>query len=452
MNPFAQNTPAADVVAHDVTPLTLDTDPGGYSRLGWLLVLLGLGGFLLWALLAPLDKGVPLSGTVAKEGNRKSIQHQSGGTVQSILVREGDHVRAGQVLVRMNDVAARSQAELARGQYFTARAVEARLRAELAGRAAPDFGPELEAARDDPRVAEILRVQRELFGARQAALRSELASMDESVAGLDMQAHGIDESRDSKRAQLAIMARQLDDLRDLANDGYVARNRVLDQERNYEQIKGAMAEDGGNLGRTRRQASEIGLRRSQRVQEYQKEVRSQLSDAQREAEGLASRMKALDFDLANAEVKSPVDGVVVGMTVFTNGGVVGAGAKMMEVVPSDDGLVVEGQLPVNLIDRVRPELPVELIFSAFNANRTPHIPGSVAQVAADRMVDEHTGQSFYKVRVRVTAAGAKLIARHKMEVRPGMPVELFVKTGERTMMSYLLKPVFDRAGTSMTEE
>jgi protease secretion system membrane fusion protein len=125
---------------------------------------------------------------------------------------------------------------------------------------------------------------------------------------------------------------------------------------------------------------------------------------------------------------------------------------MMDIVPSDDPLVVEGQLPVNMIDRVHTGLPVELIFSAFNSHSTPHIPGQVEQVSADRTVDERTGNAYYKVRVKVTPAGSKLISQHKLVVQSGMPVELFVKTGERTMMNYLLKPIFDRAKTSMSEE
>jgi protease secretion system membrane fusion protein len=147
-----------------------------------------------------------------------------------------------------------------------------------------------------------------------------------------------------------------------------------------------------------------------------------------------------------------VDGVVVGSNVFTRGGIVAAGARMMEIVPTADALVVEGQLPVNLIDKVHPGLKVELIFSAFNANKTPHIPGEVIQVAADRTVDERSGAPYYKVRARVSAEGSKLIQKQKLDIVSGMPVEMFVKTGERSMMSYLLKPVFDRAKTSLTEE
>jgi protease secretion system membrane fusion protein len=173
---------------------------------------------------------------------------------------------------------------------------------------------------------------------------------------------------------------------------------------------------------------------------------------QREAQSQGARLQAMKFELANIEVKAPAAGAVVNLAVFTNGGVVPPGFKMMDIVPTDDPLVIEGQLPTNLVDKVHAGLKVELMFSAFNANRTPHIEGEVTSVAADRNVEERTGMPYYVVHVKVTPAGAKQIAQHKMDVRPGMPVELFVKTGERTMMNYLLKPIIDRAQSSMSED
>jgi protease secretion system membrane fusion protein len=251
---------------------------------------------------------------------------------------------------------------------------------------------------------------------------------------------------------MKLLKEQLDSMRDLAKEGYVARNRLLELERTYAQLSGALSEDIGNIGRSQRQVAELTLRRAQRMQDYQKEVRTQLTDVQKEAEGQQARLQAQKFELSNVEVKSPADGTVVNLAVFTPGGVVPPGFKMMDIVPSNDPLVVEGQLPVNLVDRVHPGLKTDLIFSAFNANRTPHIEGEVEQVAADRTVDERTGMPFYKVRVKVTPRGAQMVAEHKLAIRPGMPVELFVKTGERTMMNYLLKPVMDRARSSLAEE
>jgi protease secretion system membrane fusion protein len=441
-----------EVVTHDVTPLEVNTDARAFARIGWLIVLVGVGGFLLWALLAPLDKGVPMSGTVAKESNRQTVQHQSGGTIQQILVRDGDVVKAGQVLVRMNPIVAQSAVEMTDSQYLAALAVEARLVAERDGQKTIRFPAALEQRRGEPRVAEMMSLQTQLLSSRQGSLQNELRGVDESIAGLKIQIQGLQESRDSKKEQMKLLKEQLDSMRDLAKEGYVARNRLLELERTYAQLSGALSEDIGNIGRSQRQVAELTLRRAQRMQDYQKEVRTQLTDVQKEAEGQQARLQAQKFELSNVEVKSPADGTVVNLAVFTPGGVVPPGFKMMDIVPSNDPLVVEGQLPVNLVDRVHPGLKTDLIFSAFNANRTPHIEGEVEQVAADRTVDERTGMPFYKVRVKVTPRGAQMVAEHKLAIRPGMPVELFVKTGERTMMNYLLKPVMDRARSSLAEE
>lgn len=444
--------PPTEVIAHDVEPLTVNTDASAYSRVGWWVLLLGFGLFMLWASFAPLDKGVPLSGTVTSESNRKSVQHLNGGIVSDILVREGDAVKKGQVLVRMNDVQARSQADVTRVQYVNARATEARLRAELEGKKTLAVPPSLEPIKNDPRVAASIALQNSLLASRQSALQAELGALDENVAGLKMQTAGLQESRDSKKQQMAILKEQLDNMRDLAREGYVARSRLLEIERTYAQTSGMLSEDIGNIGRAQRQVMEMALRRTQRQQEYQKEVRSTLSEAEREAEALSSRMTALEYDLANAEVRAPVDGTVVGLSVFTRGGVIAPGFRMMDLVPADDPLIVEGQLPVNLIDKVHAGLPLELIFSAFNTNSTPHIPGVVTQVSADRSVDEKTGLPYYRMKASVTPEGKKLIAQKKLDIRSGMPVDLFIKTGERTMMSYLLKPLIDRARTSLSEE
>jgi protease secretion system membrane fusion protein len=452
MKLIQQKDAATDVVTHDVAPLTVNTDSRSYARIGWLIVLVGVLGFLVWASFAPLDKGVPMSGTVAKESNRKSVQHLTGGTIQQILVRDGDVVKAGQVLVKMNAITAKAGYDITQAQYLNARATEARLIAEQIGQKTIRFPQELTQHAGDARIADMMTLQTQLLASRQASLQNELGGVDENIAGLKMQIQGLQESRDSKKAQVGFLKEQLDGMRDLAKDGYIARNRLLDLERTYAQLQGEISEDIGNIGRAQRQVMEMTLRKSQRMQEYQKEVRSTLADTQREVEAQGARMSAQQFELSNVDVKAPVSGTVVGLAVFTNGGVVAPGFKMMDIVPTDDLLIVEGQLPVNLVDKIYDGLPTELIFSAFNANRTPHIPGVVETVSADRTVDERTGAPYYHVRVKVSPEGARMIAAHKMSIRPGMPVDMFVKTGERTMMSYLFKPLMDRSRSSLSED
>lgn len=433
-----------DVVTHDVTPLDVNTDARRYARFGWIVVIAGFLGFVLWASTAPIDKGVPLSGFVSKDSNRQAVQYQAGGTIQEILVKDGDAVKRGQVLVRMNPIVAKSALDMTDAQYLTARATEARLLAEMANRRGIAFPDELKARTGDARVGDMMRLQESLLMSRQSALQSELSSVNETIAGLKMQIQGLQESRESKKDQMNFLKEQLGGMRDLAKEGYVARNRLLELERTYSQLGGQISEDIGNIGRAQRQVMELSLRRSQLTADYQKEVRSQLAEVQKEAGALAARMEGQQFELQSVEVKSPADGIVVGSTVFTNGGVVPPGFKMMDIVPANDALVVEGQLAVNLVDKVHPGLPVELMFSAFNTNKTPHIQGEVVNVSADRFIDEHSGMPYYKLRVKVTQEGAKQVAAHKMNIIPGMPVELFVKTGERTMMNYLFRPVFDR--------
>lgn len=372
----------------------VNTDARSHTRLGWLIVIVGLGGFVVWAALAPLDQGVPINGVVTVATNKKSIQHPTGGVVEEILVSEGDFVKENQPLVKMNDIQAKAQADIARVQYYSALATEARLMAERDGSKAINFPAELRSEKRNPRVDEAIITQQQLFNSRRRNIESDLSILEEQVAAM----------------------------KDLAQEGYVARNRYLDLQRTY----------------------------VERREGYQSEVRSQLAATQKEVEAIKMHLTSLDFDLANTIVKAPVDGTVVGMNVFTNGGVIGPGFRMMDIVPSEDKLIVEGQVPIHLIDKVHTDLRVELIFSAFNQNETPHIPGVVRFISADRMLDERTGMPYYKLKAEVTPEGKKMLAN--LKVRPGMPVELFIKTGERTMLNYLIKPIADHMKGSLTEE
>jgi protease secretion system membrane fusion protein len=434
----------------DIAAASIDTDLAKYIRLGWWIVIGGLGSFLLWASLAPLDKGVPLSGTVAVATNKKAIQHESGGTVEAILVKEGDVVKAGDVLVRMNNVQVGADAETARVQYIVARTMQARLEAERDGKRSVALPKEFAKEKKDPRVLENIALQKQIYSSRKSAIHSELSAIDENIAGLVSQSHGLEESVASKQEQKALVLEQLTGMRDLAKEGFMANNRVLEAEQNLASINANISADIGNIGRTKRQISELKMQKIQRNQEYQKEVRTQLSEAQKQADALQNQLKGLDRNVQNIDIKAPVAGTVVGLSVFTKGAVVAPGFKLMDIVPVEDNLVVEGQLPVHLVDKVYPGLPVSLIFTAFNQNKTPHIPGEVVNVSADRFIEEKTGQPYYKVTSKVAPEGVKMV--YNLKIRPGMPVDMFVKTGERTMMNYLLKPIFDHLKLSMSEE
>ena len=397
-----------------------------------------------------MDKGVPLSGAVSVDSNRKAVQHQTGGIVDQILVKEGDTVEAGQVIVHLNDTQAKAQAEITRSQLLSAYAIRARLLAERDNSPEITYPQELLSAKNNFRITNNINTQNQLFLSRNLAIKHELSAINESIAGLKMQLNGLIASRNSRKQQLGFLTEQLTNLRELAADGYVPRNRVLDEERTYVQLTGEISADTGNIGRTQRQISELSQQQIQRQQEHQKDIRQQLSDIQREIESLKSKLLAEDFELSNVLVKAPVSGTVVGIEIFTNGGVVAPGFTMMDIVPSEDMLIVTGQVPVHLIDKVHAGLPVDLIFSAFNQNKTPNIPGIVTQVSADRLVEERTGEPFYNLKSKVTPEGMELLTEH--QIRAGMPVEIFVKTGERSLMNYLFKPILDRLHAAMSEE
>lgn len=431
-------------------PATIDMDDARPRRWGWWLVAVGFGGFLSWAMLAPLDAGVSANGSVVVTGYRKVVQPLVAGKIAAILAKDGDEVQAGQALVKLDDTQSRSQLDVSRGQWITAVATEARLTAERGGAASVRFPADLQALGDDPRATAAMALQQQLFVTRRQALRSEMAAMEENLRGLEARMRGLEESRRSKDEQLRLLTEQARNMRALADEGFLARNRVLDQERNLAAITGAMAEDTGTIGQLRQSMAEVRARMSSREQDFRKEVETQLADTQRDAASLRSRLEALQFDLVSTDIRSPVAGIVFGLSVHTVGGVVGAGAPLMEILPKDQTLIVEAQVSPHLIDKVRPGLSVDVLFPAFNQATTPHIPGEVQQVSADVLTDAKQNlPPYFKITVKVTPQGMKLLHGHA--IRPGMPAEVFIRTGERTAMNYLLKPLGDRMQRALTE-
>ncbi|WP_138738684.1 HlyD family type I secretion periplasmic adaptor subunit [Pseudomonas sp. FSL W7-0098] len=428
----------------------LQLDDTRYARLGWLLMLGGFLGFLGWAALAPLDKGVAVSGKVMVSGHRKVVQHPSGGIVERIDVRDGDKVVAGQVLIRLKETPLLGQAQSLRSQFYGSLASEARLNAERDGVASVSFPTELTALASEPEVASNLALQRQLFDSRRQALLLDQQGIDESIAGAEAQLRGVRDSQASKVLQRTALAEQLQGLRELAREGYIPRNRLLDSERVYAQVLGSISEDYGRIGQLQRQVLEMRLKIRQLAEEYQKEVRTQLADTRVRTEDLRNRLASAEFELANSQLRAPVAGIVVGLDVFTEGGVIKPGQALMEIVPQGEPLLVEARVPVELADKVHAGLPVELMFSAFSQSSTPRVAGEVMLVSADRQVDERTDEPYYTLRAQVTEAGMAQLAG--LQIRPGMPVEAFVRTGERSMLNYLFKPLLDRTHMALVEE
>lgn len=417
---------------------------------GWLVLLLGGGGFMAWAVFAPLDQGVTASGQVVVTGNRKVVQHPTGGIIAEILVKEGDTVQAGQPVVRMDTTMARAQLETSRAQWIIARAVEARLSAERETGDTLGFPADLTAIAGEPQVRQAIALQTRLFETRRTSLRTELSAIDESIGGLQAQIRGTEASRAAREEQLRLLREELRNQRDLATDGYLPRNRVSEQERLQAQLTGQIAEDGAVIARARSGIGELRMRAVGRQNEYRQQAETQLTEVQKEVGALSSRIQALQFDLRNTEVRSPASGTVVSLNVFTPGGVIQAGAPMMDILPQGEPLRVEASLPPQFVDKVSPGLDVEVLFPAFNQRTTPNIKAKVKSVSADALTDQRSGMTYYRTIVEVTPEGTRQLRDH--QIKAGMQAEVFIRTGERSAMNYLFKPLQDRIRAAMTED
>lgn len=429
----------------------IDIDDRRPSRWGLGLVVAGFGGFLLWASLAPLDAGVVANATVNVTDNRKTIQHLSGGSIGAILVREGDRVQRDQPLVELDPTRAIAEQGMVSAQYIGAKSVESRLQAERDGAAAVSFDPELlERFAADPRLQAALDLQQRLFTTRRAALTGEAGILRENIRGAEEQLKGLRQIQGSRDTQVQLLERELQGVRSLAAEGYVARNRMLELERNAAELSASQAQNITEIGRTRNQIAELKLRILQLEQDYQKDVQSQLTEVQKEAAALADRLRALDHEVANTVIRSPIDGVVLGLNVSTVGGVIQPGSTIMDLVPAHEPLQVDAMIPVQAIDKMAPGLPVDIAFPAFNHAKTPNIPGRVLTISADRLVDETSKQPYYLAEVEVTAAGMDLLGSN--HIRAGMPATVTIRTGERNLMSYLLKPMLERIDSAFKEQ
>ncbi len=441
--------------AHSPLPVTseheLKYDEKPILRLGWLLVLIGFGGFMLWATLAPLDKGVSVTGNVVVTGNRKTIQHQNGGIIERILVHDGDRVQAGQVLLMLNATEARSEHDTLLRQYQQLLANEARLLAQLHNEQKLSVTPGLEEQLPLSGMSEIVRLQQQLLDSQQRVLQLELSGIQENMTGLSEMLSAQQQAVRSERTQKAMLDDKLKGLRNLAKKGYVSQHTLLEMEHQYAEVEGNIARTTGEINRIQHQILEQKLLMEQRQQAWQKEVSTQLSEVQVNLDNVNARLTRARFQLANMEIRAPVPGTVVGMSVFTEGGVISGGQKLMEVVPDDQPLLVDARIPVQLVDQVRVGLAVELQFIAFNQSTTPRVEGQVVLVSADRLLNEQTGEPYYLLQIQVID-DEKRKTLQGLTIKPGMPVECFIRTGERSLLNYLFKPLLDRLYMSLNEE
>lgn len=431
----------------------VDSDESPIIRFGVITLFVGFGGFLLWAAFAPLDEGIPGTGIVSVDTNRKTLQHQKGGVVEAILVREGQRVKAGEVLLRLNDTELTSQIDIVLGQSFLAKAMLSRLLAERDDSAKVTFPDDLiEAGKSDQRAEEAMRSQSRLFAARRAALSSELGTMDETIVGFNNQIVGLQSIQTGKKTQIELLEKELSSLRGLAEEGFVPRNKLYELERILADLSGTRGGDLAQIARAQASINEMKLRKLQRKEEFRKEVETQISDVQKEVGARRDQLNALRDEFLRTVIKAPADGYVVGLEAHTIGGVIRPGDRIMDLVPEGDVLVVEAQLPVNLIDKVQVGQLANMHFQiVLGGGAQPAIEGKVVRISADRITDQRTGAPYYSARIELTSRGEAEIVKHKIKVQAGMQVDVVVVTGERTVLQYLIRPLMSRLTSGMKE-
>jgi len=394
--------------------------------------------FLLWAIFAPIDAGVTVTGTVSVLGNRKSIQHPTGGVVQEIMVKEGAQVEAGQVLLRINPLKSEAEMTGVELQYINLLATESRLKAERDNAPTIKWTDELvKHFKDvDARVAEAKNLQVQLFNSRRAEYNSQVASLNEQISGLST-------TLSSRKIQQRSLTEEMSSTRSLAKDGFVPMSQANQAERQKSDVDSSIASTQADIARARLQISQL---RSALL----KDVDNQLQEIQKNRDAMSTRLDSAKFDRDLAEVKAPVSGSVVGLKVFTEGGVISSGQVLMEVVPKDEVLIVQAKIPATIIDKVRVGMPTDMRFTAFNQATTPVIPGVMSVVGADKepATNPNDGE-FYLGQVETTKEGLELLGT--LKVQPGMPVDVIIKAGERSFMSYLLKPLIDKSARAFKD-
>ena len=439
------------VTSNDDEGPRASSDTRAVARTGMLVLAVGFGGFLLWAGFAPLDEGVPTQGMVTLDTKRKTVQHLSGGLVKEVLVQEGQQVKEGQPLLRLDGAVAKANFEAVRQRYLGYRAMQSRLFAEQAGNGVINFHPDVKAAMNDPLIQQQVSTQQQLIQARRAALAADLQGIEESMQGLKEQLGSYQNILVQRRSQLALLTEELTNTRGMVKEGYAPRNRQLELERMVAESNASIADLTGNSLRISRQVAELGQRSLARKQEYRKEIESQLADVTREVQSDAEKFVAVTADLDRMEIKSPANGQVVGLSVQTVGAVLQPGQKLLDVVPNQQTLLLEAHIPPHLIDKVQTGLMADIRFNSFAHSPQLVVDGKVMSVSGDLLSDPQQPQySYYLARVQVTPEGIKTLGTRQMQ--PGMPAEIVIKTGERSLLTYLLHPLTKRMAASMKEE
>jgi epimerase transport system membrane fusion protein len=413
---------------------------------GLVTVALFFGGFGTWAAVAPISSAAVAAGVVVVQSSKKTVQHLEGGIIKEILVKEGDSVKKGDVVIRLEDTQARSNLELLQGRYWAAKSLEARLIAERDDADSISFSDDLKAAAADPVAGVMMTTQEHIFEARREALQGQIDILRKQIQEQQEQISGLDAQQKAEAKQLGFFQDEMEGTQELYDKGLGLKSRLMALKRAGADLEGQRAGHLADIARTKQSIAEAELKMLDLKNQRMSDVLKDLRDAQSDLSETTERLHAARDVLARTEVRSPRDGIVVGLQVHTVGGVIAPGGSVLDIVPQDEKLVIEAQVRPEDIESVHQGLKAEIRLVGSNPRDTPLLDGSVIYVSADRLTDPQTHMPYYKASIEVDPAS--LAFAKDITLYPGMPAEVMIVTGKRTPLQYFLHPVttgLDRA-------
>ncbi|HEK1692444.1 HlyD family type I secretion periplasmic adaptor subunit [Pseudomonas sp. TWI672] len=426
----------------------MPTSDRGIRRIGLTIVFVTFGIFGTWAAVAPLSNAVHGSGVVTVQNYRKTVQHLEGGIVKELLARDGDMVKQGDPLIVLDEAQLSAEYESTRNQLIVARYKEARLRAERDGLQA--IPPVTMDGTDSDRAMEALAGEQQVFKARHDSLQGEISVNRERIEQMKQQIAGLNDMIRTKRNLEKSYTGEIRQLKELLAEGFVDNQRLLEQERKLDMLKTEVADHESTITKTKLQIGETELQIVQLKKKFDSDVANELSDVQAQVFDLQEKEAALRDRLSRVVIRAPESGMVLDMKVHTIGGVVSAATPLLDIVPASSELVIEAKVATKDIDRLELGKTADIRFSAFNQATTPVIEGTLTRISADSLTEERTGDQYYLVRVKVSEDGMKKLGNRKLQ--PGMPADVLINAGDRTMLQYLLKPARNMFAESLIEE
>ncbi len=399
----------------------------------------GIGG---WAATTELSGAVTASGSVVVESNVKKVQHLTGGIVGELLVHEGDHVRTGDTLVRLDETVLRANLAIVTKGLDEMRARKARLVSKRDGSEHIVVPTELLDGSPSPEFASTLGSERKLFEARRAARRGQKSQLRQRIAQLDDEVRGYAALQEARAEEIELIQRELTGVRALWQKNLVQINRLTVLEREAARLKGELAQSMASSAQVHGKITEIELQIAQIDQDLSSEVTKELREIDGKTGELVERKVAAEDQLKRVDIRAPQNGVVHQLNVHTVGGVVSPADPIMLIVPEADLLTVEAKISPTDIDQLHMGQSASLRFPAFNQRTTPEIQGTISRISADVTSDQRTGQSYYTARVSIAAE--ELTRLGNVKLLPGMPAEIFAKTYDRSVLSYFTKPLSDQ--------